>query len=1463
MNEVKQVIRRFLVLFLVLAMVLPLLPQMSIKVHAAVSGTLTGLSNEDIIATYTGTDDGANSSWSVTGENSISGSVKGTAGMCSDSHYNTTLTLTNNKPTAAILSFDYAIAQNSGSIQVAGTTVTANGSYSETIDAGSSINIYIGSGSTDNATEIDITNLFLIADVQATTTFQPSENGSYMVDGVQITEETVKTQQSTIAYALSATANAGYKFVGWYSVTDDKYLSSDEEASLYIDSDQTITAKFTEESNPVFDVGGAKFTDLNEADNYASSNGIEKITLVSDGILASGDYTISDGVILLIPFDDAYTCYTTAPATTGNVRTSPSVYKRLTMDEGASITVNGAISVSAKHYAYSQGGAAGAPDGKYGYIFMNEGSSITINNGGAFYVYGFVSGDGTVTAKSGATVYENMQIADFRGGSATMGMYNNAQKIFPLNQYFVQNIEAKLILESGADEYIYTSIYASNMSTSTAVHFIGNTDAMFSVGEGGTFTKEYLPDQDRLEVTVNGDARINSLTLSLSGMSVTSANYVLPINNCMTLNVASGTTQITQDVALLAGSRLNIADGAAVLVTQGSSLYVYDSDEWTQANYASNAKFKRVPYSPTRTYTRTNSDLIDVKIDLNGMLLSDGAVYTTTGGADIVSSNGTGKFVLTNGAGTNTATYMYKDYTTNYDTIPITSAKLHNSSQYTGTDEEYTLTDGAEAGSTYIYDSNAGKWKLEGETEETYTVTWVNDGGTVLETDENVAYGTMPEYNGETPVKEGDAQYSYTFTGWPPELSKVTADITYKAVYEQTVNEYTVTWKNWDGTVLAEKLVPYGTVPTYSGEQPVREGDAEHSYTFSGWTPEITAVTGDADYTALFTENINTYTVIWQNWDGTELEKDENVSYGTTPEYNGETPAREGDAQYTYTFTGWSPVVDTVTGNITYTAVFSQTVNQYTITWMNGEKVLKTEQVAYGETPVYSGETPVKEDDAKYTYTFTGWDPEIVPVTGNAAYTAQFSAAEKTFTVTWVNDDGTVLETDEDVTYGTTPEYNGSTPTKEADGEFSYEFSGWTPEIAPVTQDITYIAAYEKTPLIWHTVTFDANGGEGSMEPQEVAQGVDTTLNKNSFTRENYQFTGWNTSADGTGASYADEGALINLTEDITLYAQWKIVNGLYHDGDDIYWMQDGEIAKDAGLVRIVLDSGEVNYYYFGEDGKAYKATAEQKYFVVKKNNGLELPEGINYEFGADGVIRHFDDTSINGIYNDTASDNYYYCIDGVIIANGLMQIDGNYYYARTSTGAFVTNQSYWITKTNGLLDEGIYQFDEKGKIIFPEEGEKKDGIVEENGSLYYYVDGVLTGAGLIQIDGDYYYVKTSTGEVVHGRSYWITATNELLPSGVYTFADDGKMVNPPDPDQPGTEKKNGIVEENGSLYYYVDGVLTGAGLIQIDGDYYYVKTSTGEVVHGRTYWITATNDLLPSALYTFADDGKLIQQQD
>ena len=325
-------------------------------------------------------------------------------------------------------------------------------------------------------------------------------------------------------------------------------------------------------------------------------------------------------------------------------------------------------------------------------------------------------------------------------------------------------------------------------------------------------------------------------------------------------------------------------------------------------------------------------------------------------------------------------------------------------------------------------------------------------------------------------------------------------------------------------------------------------------------------------------------------------------------------------------------------------------------------------------------------------------------------------------------------------------------------------------------------------------------------------------------------------------------------------------------------------------LVRgdFVKDAGGTHYRWAGEwmcnkwlelDGK--------KYYLGYGPNGY-VQTGIFhiYEY----PTRYAADE--NGVWQEhlTGLFDYkgetYYCVAGIIQEGaGLVRIDGDYYYFRTSTSTAVKARAYWITVTNGLLPAGQYTFDADGKMVNPPivtpdpdpspEPGVKNGIVAENGSLYYYVDGVLTGAGLIRLNGDYYYVKTSNCEVVHGRSYWVTDTNGLLPAGPYTFGTDGKMINPPvvdptpDPDpepeptpdpDPTPDVKNGIVAENGSLYYYVDGVLTGAGLIRLNGDYYYVKTSNCEVVHGRSYWVTDTNGLLPAGPYTFGADGKMVK---
>ena len=74
----------------------------------------------------------------------------------------------------------------------------------------------------------------------------------------------------------------------------------------------------------------------------------------------------------------------------------------------------------------------------------------------------------------------------------------------------------------------------------------------------------------------------------------------------------------------------------------------------------------------------------------------------------------------------------------------------------------------------------------------------------------------------------------------------------------------------------------------------------------------------------------------------------------------------------------------------------------------------------------------------------------------------------------------------------------------------------------------------------YHSVTFDANNGSGTMKGIKIINDKTARLKYNLFKKQGYAFVGWNTKADGTGTTYTD-GQNISLTEDITLYAQWEI----------------------------------------------------------------------------------------------------------------------------------------------------------------------------------------------------------------------------------------------------------------------------------------------------------------------------------
>ena len=1174
---IQRISKRFLSLLLVAVMVLALVPAITLPAFAATNGAVTGLSDANIGLSFDGT---AEDAWNANGS-TITGSAVSVEGMCDSTHYESTLTIKNNKTAKATLSFNYAIEANSGTIKVNGTAVTANGAFNKELAVGESIKVYIKSGST-TATKITMTNVALVSDVTATTTFVPAENGTYTVDGKTVTETYSNTQSSMTAYQVVATPAEGYQFLGWYNLTTGKCIATAASTALNIESDCTITAKFVSKVVALFETGGQRFADLNEAVAYAQANKQSKITLATDGSI-SGNYTIPTGITLLIPFDAAGTLYTNAPAA---IRTTPAskAFRTLTMSEGTSITVNGAISLGGRYFA-AGGSQQGRPVGDYGYIKMADNSSITVKNGGNLYAWGFISGSGSVLAESGATVYEFYQIADFRGGSASSNMGN---KVFPFSQYFVQNIEVPLTLNAGANEKVFSGVYAMSTTYTTSINFIGN-DGMFKV-VSGSFTKDYDEKTDRLILTVNGEAELNTLALSLAGMNVDSASYVLPITNNISINIQSGKVTINQDTALLAGVEVSIAEGADLTVSSGKNVYIYDGDEWNSDNFVwGPCKFKSVAYAPGKAYNRTNADLKDAKVNVNGSLTAIGAIYTTKGGADICSSNGTGKYVQHGTPGTGTATYQYNANGNKSVTIPITPAKLHNA------DGTYTETANASAGDTINYVS--GVW---GGTPCAHENTELRNA--------KEATCTEPGYTGDTYCKDCGEKIG-TGTAIP---AKGHTEVIDEAVAATCTTPGKTEGKHC--SVCNEILVAQEVIPA--------KGHVEEIRNIKEVTDTEDGYTGDT-YCSVCNELLKSGEVIYHN--------------------------------------GW------------------------------------------------------RKDGDSYSFY-----QEQKPVTGMVR--VPYPAAEL------------------------------------------------LPGYGPDAED----------------AEVNVPGKEGNPD--------------------NYD--------------YPDRESALFVFDENGVFQKDQC--GVYDDNGVTRWINNGMLVWHAGLVK----DGD-DYRYFKRNGMV---TSVETY--VAKTNGLL--KAAKYTFDAEGRLM-----KLEGLHEDLNGNLCYY-VDYVKNYAGLVEVDGSYYYIASDLKA-VKNCTYYVTKTNDLKPAGYYTFDADGKMVI------KSGLVEENGDLYYYVDGAKTTAGLIKWDGNYYYIASNLKAVKGARHYvFADKANGLKAAGWYWFNADGTMF------------LEGIREENGTKYYYKDGVKNYAGLIEISGEYYYVKSDCS-VVCDRSYYVTKSNGLMPSATYTFDADGKMV----
>ena len=479
-------------------------------------------------------------------------------------------------------------------------------------------------------------------------------------------------------YTLTATGGDGYRFKKWvFAKGSDKYENPYPYSSL--DGDQ-ISAEFVENKYAIFAIkgkDGVYYNELDRALEDAYNGGGGVVYVYQSGYLVSGNYTIPANVTLLIPGDDANTvCTGDVNNERDYIANATSTCKKyLTMEANTTITVasKGAISVYAK-MTYTQ-----PHNGKpitYGRLDMGNNCHIVVQSAAVLSALGYITGDPTtssVTIESGATVYECFQIRDWRGGTTALevaglsttdilallvsdlSVKGTDEKVFPVGQYYMQNIETKLILKAGSVEKLTTAANMSlrdyNIVMAANAPFVvpdnnNYSSGLFRLGTGTQLEKHYDREKDRQVFLIKGSNAgkqakfgVMSLvfpvtTIATHNLTVSSEYYVLPLTNNMDVTLDMIDLTASYDLALLGDASITINKNASFIIDGGARFFVSDKEEskhmWFGAS-AGNATINPVYYTPANSQYLLNASggKISSKSDT---VVKDAYMYTTTAG---------------------------------------------------------------------------------------------------------------------------------------------------------------------------------------------------------------------------------------------------------------------------------------------------------------------------------------------------------------------------------------------------------------------------------------------------------------------------------------------------------------------------------------------------------------------------------------------------------------------------------------------------------------------------------------------------------------------------------------------------------------------------------------------------------------------------------------------------------------
>ena len=1058
-----------------------------------------------------------------------------------------------------------------GTVTNNGTMTTTDGVYAQTVTTTSGSVLTVNGGQFVPATGVAID---VQADATATIKKGTIEGATY---GVQSAGSTTIEKLATISgstKALKQTAgtltvncgkflnpntlkegtivfNSGYfKEDGGQSVIERKPIwrnttgAEFRENYLFFAGDAN-TAKAAGVS--VCHIGGTSYSALEDALAYANTTS-DKVIIIMDNdyTLPAGYYTLPANAVLIVPKSNEQGNETKtverAIYAEGTVEyVTPTKFRCLTLSEGVNLDVHGTIEVSgsqfSSHHAYTS-----AVYGPYGQLQLNKGSKITLQDGSELRAWGYVTGDiasqdaehhvpmGEIDARRGAIVREQFQMGDWKGAAFSgMGLLEG-NPVFPLNTYFIQNIEAPVKYHPGAVLSTAAGVTAAesewggmaskvsgilgtaNISMSANdIKIIGVTEgepAMFLMdaaadAENTWVRKWYDASKDQQVYEINSGAHIGNLIIplvsspffsefSLGGnkmpedLTMNSGQYFLPITNNFKLHLLSGIMDFTQSTELLPGAEVEIDKESRVYITptegvKNGALFVYDAEDW--GNYAGGVPARKVKYTPSfddgendgvpSTRGIELEDLKDATILVHGTfeISEDGYVYTSEHGANIISTNeDAGTFAFFANNTTDNQTVYQVTGATGGEQVDQTfyPAKLRNG------DNSFAETSGKQNLQTMMYLDNK----------------WFGDEQIMIYLDCFTAEANYQKY----------------------ELA-----VDGQGTFEDAVEKIYIKPQEYVEIAYTSLTV---TV-TSSGPTVTVEGNPNHTYSDAAGAGRLFIQVGDEltcqwweveakdnYYHCIHPDNDTYYEwnesesqweevrfeITWLDWDGSPiLDAEDNpvvyeVPYGTQAEWLSTNPTREKSGDYTYDFTGWSPALGKVTSDVTYMATYEEKQIKYTIVFVNdGGVEIERHLLARDEVPVC-------ENLPTRTGYILQWSPnDPAPVTGDQTYTATWlPEPPATYTITFKNYDGSQLDQIE-VNADEIPEYTGGEFSKPETDEYSYTFSGWKPAVVAANSNATYVAQFTEEPK-QYTIRFYREDGATLIETQYIPYGGEPVI---------------------------------------------------------------------------------------------------------------------------------------------------------------------------------------------------------------------------------------------------------------------------------------------------------------------------------------------------------------------------------